>query len=75
MPTWTTPDTIMASIGIGFGLMMTIVGLMEPMYMITTGSGIGLIMATILVSFMYNRNMKHLNTILGYDKKETNRYE
>jgi hypothetical protein len=68
MPTWTISDTIMISISIGFGLMMIISGIVESVSMILVGSGVGLVLATFLVSILYNRNMKKLNTIFSYNK-------
>lgn len=73
MPTWTTSDTIMLSVGVGFGLMMVMGGISttepgEDIFdsNILLGSGVGLIMASFLVAFMYNRNMKNLNKLI-YD--------
>lgn len=59
MKTWDTQDTIMLSIGIGFGLMMIIGGIY---------SGVGLLMAVPLVAFLYNRNMKNLNKLISEGK-------
>ena len=64
MKTWDKQDTLMLSIGIVFGLFMTIGGVYVDSNIIF-GSGLGLVLATPLVAFMYNRKMKQLNKLLG----------